>query len=77
MEGMEMNYTTTEPLDYISELMADGHWTEAQRHFKAVNCSARDFMYYIDEQSEEEKSDWALLGFYCRDYQPQEEFKYE
>ncbi len=60
--------------DKITELIIEGHWTEAQKEYKSFNPSARELMEYLDSlevdscQPVEIIKDWALLGFYCRDY---------
>ena len=72
----ELNYATTEPLEYIEELMEVGNWSDAQYYFKAINCSPRDFTDWLSDRPQHIKEDFALLGFYCREYKPLEGLYY-
>ncbi len=64
--------------DRITERLIEGHWSEAQELFKGMNPSARELMDYLDSlevdscQPVELLKDWALLGFYCREYTPRQ-----
>ncbi len=60
--------------DLITELMTEGQWDRAQKEYKAMNPSARELMDYLSQLADEScqpveiLQDWALLGFYCREY---------
>lgn len=56
--------------DYILEMMMNGHWAEAQKEFKAINPTGREYQNWLEEQSTEDLADLALLGFYCREFKP-------
>lgn len=68
-KGHEMNMNSNAALVYISDLMINGNWSDAQKYFKGTNVSPRDFTEWLEYQENETKLDFALLGFYCRGYQ--------
>lgn len=69
-KGHEMNMNSNASLVYISDLMINGNWSDAQKYFKACNVSPRDFTEWLEYQPEGVKDDFTLLGFYCRGYEP-------
>ena len=65
------SYSTIEKLNEIRGLLYEGQWAEAQLEFKACNVNASEFTEWLDMQEDEVVvGDFALLGFYCRDYTP-------
>jgi len=72
-----MNYLSTETLENIKDLMDNGHWTQAQKDFKAVNITPSEYTDWIQEQEQDVVNDFALLGYYCRDYTPLDESYYK
>lgn len=65
-----MKYTSIETLDVISDLLMNGQWEDAIKMYKAININARDFSLWIDEQPIDIIDDFALLGFYSREFTP-------
>lgn len=61
----------------IIELMENGNWSNAQELFKAINPSPAEFTEWISEVDVEVVKDFALLGFYCREYEPLENGNYD
>jgi len=59
-----------EYLQDILDLMNNGNWNDAQKLFKAINPTGREFGDAMESLSDEELRDIALLGFYCREYTP-------
>jgi len=57
-----------EMLDEIKNKLILGNWTDAQELFKSINPTPNDFYYWLFNQSLETALDFALLGFYCREY---------
>ena len=57
--------------DSIKDLMDNGQWSDAIKEFKAINPTAREYQEYLDEvRSTEDLKNFALLGFYTREYTP-------
>ncbi len=68
-----MEHVATE-VGNIVDLLENGHWAEAQDKFKSINPSPREFGDVLDNITDIEMlRDMALLGFYCRDYQPKKD----
>ena len=61
----------------IIELMENGNWSSAQKLFKAINPSAREFSEWMESCDIETIKDLSLLGFYCREYEPIEGENYD
>jgi hypothetical protein len=53
-------------LDIIKDLMENGNWTSGIEKFQQLNCSAKEYTEYLDEQLSSTIEDFALLGFYSR-----------
>ena len=60
-------------LTRIENLMENGQWGEAIEGLQQCNISARDFAGWLDNRPEEVARDFALLGFYARDFKPQKD----
>jgi len=55
----------------IRELMESGNWSIAIAKFKEINPTPREFQDYLDSLDyleTETLKDFALLGFYAREY---------
>ena len=70
-----MTRQDTEELARIDKLMLNGQWAEAIKLFQSINCSAQDFSEYLglgpkDEYELTSLRDFALLGFYSREFKP-------
>lgn len=57
-------------LEEIRGMMFNGHWSIAQKYFKSINPTPTEFMCFLQDKSDEELRDWALLGFYTREFTP-------
>ena len=57
-------------LSRIEDLMENGQWEEAIRGLQKCNITARAFAGWLDNRPEEVARDFALLGFYARDFKP-------
>ena len=55
-------------LDKVKSQMLVGNWSDAGNEFKKINCSANKFSNYIKEQPEHVVKDFALLGFYTKEF---------
>jgi len=55
-------------LDKVKTQMLVGNWSDASNDFKKINCSANEFGEYIKEQPEHVAKDFAILGFYSREF---------
>ena len=50
----------------ILELMDLGQWEEAEKRFKGLMISPRQFTDFMDDLPREWIIKFALLGFYCK-----------
>jgi len=57
-------------LEEIRGMMFNGHWSDAQKHFKALNPGATEFAEFLRDKTDMELRDWAILGFYTREFTP-------
>ena len=57
-------------LEKITELMVNGNWNDCIAKFKTTNPSAREFQDFLEEQPKNVVMDFAILGFYAREYKP-------
>ena len=56
-----------EELIKIRDLMVNGNWGDAIRKYKNLKLSPADFAVFYDSLSDEEdKRDFAILGYYTR-----------
>ena len=60
-------------LSRIEHLMGNGQWDEAIEGLQKCNISASDFAEWLYYRPEEVVRDFALLGFYARDFKPQKD----
>ncbi len=71
-----MKLTGPDILEEIQDLMTNGNWSDAQDLFKAINITGQEFEDVMDDKSDSELADFALLGFYCRDFTPDHNREY-
>ena len=55
-------------LNTIKAQIQLGNWADAQESFKQLNCSANEFKKYLDGEPEHVARDFALLGFYSKEF---------
>jgi hypothetical protein len=72
-----ISYTTINILEQIRDDMMSGNWGTAQTDYKATNVTPRELSEWLSIQELDAVEDFALLGFYTRDYQPIEGGCYE
>jgi adenylosuccinate synthase len=64
-----MSFRRLKMFNDIYEDMMNGNWSTAIAKFNKINPTPREFQDFLEEvEDKEELRDWALLGFYCRDY---------
>ena len=59
-------------LNEIKVLIFNGQWKDAANKFKRLNCTATEFQNYMYDEAEHVARDFALLGFYAKEFIPKE-----
>ena len=57
-------------LNEIKVLILNGQWKDAAEQFKRLNCTATEFQNYMYDEAEHVARDFALLGFYSKEFTP-------
>ena len=55
----------------IAEMLLNGNWSDAIAEFQAINPTPREYQNWLESRPDkDELKDLALLGFYAREYKP-------